>query len=377
MTRLNERALHEAAAQKTQLSDFGTPDYLPGLRQIIAAASERPASSKLDALIENRVLHSLVGRLHSQHGWQQHPAYRQSPIVAPIIITGMSRSGTSALHQLLAADEQFQWIPHWIAERPTVRPLQQNWLSSSAYRVSDAELADDRQNTPEMRKAHNVEAALPEECINVMCQSFISMMFITTMPLPRYREWFFRQDETGSYQRYADNLRLIGLEDGGERAWLLKNPSHTGAMQALLRVFPDARIIVTHRDPVAAVSSAVSLTNIVSGDLWEPGEAARTRLEVGLHNVTRLQAARELNPDNFHDVDYRQFVADPMGVVRGIYSNFGLTLGPTAEARMRTWIADNPQGKFGQHQYQTDAMGIDADEIRRRFADYIRRYRLN
>ena len=227
-----------------------------------------------------------------------------------------------------------------------------------------------------MRSAHNIEVELPEECINVMSQSFITMAFITTIPLPRYREWFFQQSQTHSYQRYADNLRLIGLEENDSKPWLLKNPSHTGAMQALLSVFPDARIIVTHRDPVEAVSSATSLTKIVSGELWEPGEAGRIRLEVGLHNLTQLQQARDRQPGNFHDVDYRQFVADPLRVVAQIYDRFGLALRPTAEARMREWIARNPQGKFGKHRYSAEQLDLDPAQIRTRFAAYIQHYQL-
>jgi len=166
------------------------------------------------------------------------------------------------------------------------------------------------------------------------------------------------------------------MEDADRKPWLLKNPSHTGGMPALLNVFPDARIIVTHRDPVEAVSSATSLTNIVSGQLWEHGEAARNRVEVGLHNVTRLQTARDRRPDNFFDVYYRDFVAEPMRVVTAIYRRFGLELSPTAQARMRTWIGQNPQDKFGAHRYSAQQLGLDSSEIRRRFADYIERYRL-
>jgi hypothetical protein len=377
MTRLSEPALHELAVRTTGLSDFGNSGYLDGLREILAAVSERPHSENLDKLVETRVIQALTGRLYSEHNWRAHPGYRQVRITAPIMITGMSPSGTSALHQLLAMDEQFQWIPHWIAQRPTVRGARELWPMDPAYIARAAELADERRSNPAMRSAHNIEAELPEECINVMSQSFITMAFITTVPLPRYRAWFFQQDETSSYKRYADNLRLIGMEENDRKPWLLKNPSHTGSMQALLNVFPDARIIVTHRDPVEAVSSGTSLTKIVSGELWEPGEAGRTRLEVGLHNVAQLQKARDHRPDNFHDVYYRQFMADPMTVVTGVYRHFGLALSAAAEIRMRAWIAQNPQGKFGKHRYDAEHLELDTGEIRRRFANYIKHYQLS
>jgi Sulfotransferase family len=377
MTRLSEHGLHDLAVRRTGLSNFGDSDYLEGLREVLAAVCQRPRSEKLDKLVEGRVIQALTGRLYSERNWRAHPGYAQVKITAPIMITGMSRSGTSALHQLLAMDEQFQWIPHWIAQRPTVRRARELWPTDPAYIARAAELEDERRSNPAMRSAHNIEAELPEECINVMSQSFITMTFITTVPLPRYRAWFFQQDETSSYQRYADNLRLIGMEEDDRKPWLLKNPSHTGAMQALLSVFPDARIIVTHRDPVEAVSSGTSLTKIVSGDLWEPGEAGRTRIEVGLHNVTQLQKARDRHPNNFHDVYYRQFMADPMTVVTGIYRRFGLALSPAAETRMRAWIAQNPQGKFGKHRYSAEQLELDTGEIRRRFANYIQHYQLS
>jgi hypothetical protein len=377
VTRLNEQALQELATRRTGLSDFGDSDYLNGLRAVLAAVAERPPSEKLDDLVEARAVQALTGRLYSEHNWRVYPEYRGVGVTEPIMITGMSRSGTSALHQLLAMDEQFQWIPHWIAQRPTVRRARESWPTDPSYIARAAELEDERRNNPGMRSAHNIESELPEECINVMSQSFISMSFITTIPLPRYREWFFQQDETPSYRRYADNLRLIGMEENDRKPWLLKNPSHTGAMSALLDVFPDARVIVTHRDPVEAVSSGTSLTKIVSGDLWQPGEAGRVRLEVGLHNMTQLQRARQRHPANFHDIYYRQFVADPITVVTGIYRHFGLMLSAAAEARMRVWIAQNPQGKFGKHRYSVENLDLDTGEIRRRFAGYIRHYQLN
>lgn len=377
MTKLSEAALHEEARQKTGLSNFGDPSYLTGLREVLAAAAERPESEKLDRLIATRAVDALVGRLHSEEGWRLNPGYRQTKITAPVIITGMSRSGTSALHQLLAVDEQFQWYPHWIAERPTVRKARELWPSDPLYHARSAELEAERKANPAIRSAHNIEADLPEECINVMRQSFTSMTFVTTIPLPRYRQWFFAQDEAPSFQRYADNLRLIGLEAADRKPWLLKNPSHTGGMSALLNVFPDARIIVTHRDPVEAVSSAASMTNIVSGDLWLPGENGRNRLEVGLHNVTRLQAARDAHPDNFHDVRYLDFLSNPMDVVENIYRRFGLTLSAAARTAMLDWITQNPQGKFGKHNYKTEELGLDPEDIRRRYADYIKRYLTN
>lgn len=377
MTPLTEQGLHEAAMAQTGLSDFGNPDYLAGLRVGLAAVAKRPPSDKLNALFAKRALLALTGRLHTEAGWRAHPEYKATKIVAPIMITGMSRSGTSALHQLLAVDPQFQWVPHWIAQAPTVRPPREEWMSHPRYAAMAAAVEAEFRDNPAMRSAHNIEAGLPEECLNMMCQSFVSMMFITTLPLPDYFEWFKQQDETGSYQRYADILRLVGASTPASTPWLLKNPSHTCGMGALLKVFPDARIIVTHRDPVAAVSSGTSLSLLVAGDLWEPGEAGRRRTDVGLLNMERLHEARQGRESQFHDVRYRDFMADPMKVVEAIYRKFDLTLSPAAETAMRDWMANNPQGKFGKHGYTAQELMLDTELVRSRFAEYIKCYRLD
>ena len=377
MTPLTEQSLHEAAMAQTGLSDFGDPKYLAGLRVGLEAVAQRPPSAKLNELFAKRALVALVGRLHTEASWRRHPQYKHTRIVAPIMITGMSRSGTSALHQLLAVDAQFQWVPHWIAQAPTVRPPREQWMSHPLYAAMAAAVEAEFRNNPAQRATHNIEAGLPEECINMMCQSFVSMMFVTTVPLPHYFEWLQRQDETDSYRRYADVLRLVGASTPASTPWLLKNPSHTFGMAALLKVFPDARVIVTHRDPVAAVSSGTSLTQIVAGDLFEPGEAGRLRTEVGVRNMERLHAARQGRNDQFHDVLYREFMAEPMKIVEDIYRKFDLTLSAEAEAAMRDWIAKNPQGKFGKHRYTPDELQLDTELIRTRFADYIKRFRLD
>lgn len=376
MSGFGEAALHEAAVAETGISDFGEPSYLEGLRVGLEAVARRGGGALLEQHFAARARVTLVGRLHSERSWRARPEHRNTRILAPLIITGMSRSGTSALHQLLAADPQFQWIPHWIAAAPTVRPPREQWEAHPTYQAQLKRLESEFRRNPQQRATHNIEAALPEECINTMCQSFVSMMFTTTLPLPHYYQWLVAQDETPSYERYARNLQLIGASTPPERPWLLKNPSHTGGMAALLKVFPDARIVVTHRDPIAAVTSAASMTQIISGKLWAPGEAGRHRLAVSLHNITRLEQARIGREDRFHDVRYPDFMRDPMAVVAGIYRRFELTLTAPAEQAMRAWLAANPQGKFGAHRYTPEEYGLSAAEIRERFAAYIARHGL-
>jgi len=208
-----------------------------------------------------------------------------------------------------------------------------------------------------------------------MVQSFVSNTFISMLPLAEYREWFFQADEGPSYRRYKDNLRLMGAREP-DKTWLLKNPSHTIGMEPLINTFPDARVVVLHRNPVETIASGASLTYRVGG-YWEKTEVGPIRLEVYARAVERLAQARARHPEaSLFDVAYTDLVRDPLRTVKDIYARFGLTLSEATEKVMRAWIADNPQGKHGAHKYSSGEFGITDEQVRERFAAYIERHNL-
>ena len=167
---------------------------------------------------------TLTARLHTEKGWRERPDCRTIPIRRPLVITGIPRTGTTALHKLLSMDPQFQGLEHWLTETPMVRPAKETWASNPAYQASVAGLEAYFKIMPEMRKAHEMVAGEVEECLEVLRQSFLTNRFGAGIYLPSYDDWFFRQDERESYRRYADVLRLIGADEP-EKRWLLKNPA--------------------------------------------------------------------------------------------------------------------------------------------------------
>jgi hypothetical protein len=224
---------------------------------------------------------------------------------------------------------------------------------------------------------HDVTPSDPQECLNVMVQSFVSMMFVSTLSVPDYHQWFLEQDERPSYRRFADNLRLIGL--GDHRRWLLKNPSHVFALGALLDVFPDARIVWIHRDPAESIPSGCGLIMRTAGSdgALDPVALGRHRLRIWSVAALRGELARETHPDaQIHDVDYREFLSDPKREVRAIYDRFGLDLPAATDAAMAEWLSEHPQGLHGVHRYSPAEYGLTREEIHDAFGGYVGRYHL-
>ena len=377
-----EAELHAAAVKMTGgLTDFGAPDYLTGLRQLLSAYDTDPQLSSLGReFAMGGIVTTLAARLRAERGWHERPECLRTPIRAPLVITGIPRTGTTALHKLLSMDPQFQGLEHWLAEAPMVRPARASWPSQPAYQASVAALEAYFQMMPEMRKAHDMVADEVEECLDVLRQSFVSNRFGASTYIPSYDRWFLAQDEQASYRRYADVLRLIGADETDKR-WLLKNPGHVAQMQCLLAVFPDALIVQTHRDPVKAIASLCSTLHMARR-MFE-GDAARAEV-LGARECAYWQRAvdctdqlRAARPGQFFDVDHRRFHSDPLGTIRALYAHFGLRLDQVALGRMQRWIDDSPTTRHGEHRYRLADYGVSEQQVRDRFAAYRARHALH
>ena len=375
-----EAALHTAARSSTGFSDFGDPDYRVGLRRLIEAyAVDLPDDLLVRQACFEMTLPGLIGRLYSERGWAEQPECLAASITRPLIITGIPRTGTTALHMLLAMDPQFQGLEHWILANPIVRPARALWDAHPLYRRAVQRVEALAASSPKVADVHGIAAQDVDECLALMMQSFVTNQIPSLLDLPTYDEWFLTQDEAASYRRLADNLRLIGFAEP-EKTWLLKNPTHLLRMESLLAVFPDARIIHTHRDPVPTFGSLCSMLSAFRGNPAAGGPEARAigprQLRLYKLAVEHTMAVRERHPDAFHDVTQPALLADPMRVVHGIYERFELELTREAEQRMRRWVAEHPEGARREHHYHPEDFGLSVAEIRQEFEGYMARYDL-
>lgn len=375
-----EDELHDKASKATGLTDFGAPDYMQGLRVLLASIdADARLTESGTKLVWDALVITLVARATTEKGWRDHPEYRQANITRPIVITGVPRTGTTALHKLLAVDPQFQGFEHWLTTCPMPRPPRSEWVSHPQYAQAVQFVEGVFESAPDFRIAHNVVVDELDECLEILRQSFVSNRWACTWTSPAYDAWWQTQSEAASYRRFADVMRLIGCHES-ERRWLLKNPGHIGALDLLFDELPDAFVIQTHRDPVAAITSMSStLFHLhsafegtgakVSAPLLGPRE-----LEKWAAAVDHARPVRAKHRKQILDVDHAEFHRAPMDVIGRIYDHCGLRLTSDVEQMMSERAREKPELSHGSHTYKMADFGLRREEITARFSDYIQEF---
>ena len=364
--------LHAAATAITGLAEFGTDDYGDGLAVLLEAyASEARLTPKGTRVARALLRGALTARLFSEAAWARHPEHAEVAIERPIFVTGLPRTGTTALHRLLTADPAHQGLELWLTEVPQPRPPRETWADDPAFSRIQAAYERHHVAHPEFMGVHYMAADQVEECWQLLRQSMRSVSYECLAHLPSYSAWLAGQDWTGAYRRHRRNLQLIGLPDRGRR-WVLKNPSHLFALDAMLRVYPDALVIQTHRAPRTAIASVCSLAAQASAG-WSSaftGEViGRDQLELWARGLERFTAVRARHdPARFCDVSYDEFVKHPIPTVEAIYAHFGLTLSAAARDAMRALHAQGaPAPARPAHRYALSDFGLTDDQVDERF----------
>jgi hypothetical protein len=363
--------LHASATRRTGLTDFGPDDYTDGLAVLLDACAREAGLTPLGSKAQRAVLRgALTARLSSEAAWQAHPEYATIPIEAPIFITGLPRTGTTALHRLLTADPATQGVQMWLAEVPQPRPPKDTWAGNPVFQYIQAGYSRHHVEHPEFMGVHYIAADQVEECWQLLRQSMRSISFECLAHVPGYSAWLREQDWAGPYRRHRRNLQMIGLHDA-DRRWVLKNPSHLFALGPLLDAYPDALVIQTHRAPRTAIASVCSLAAQASAG-WSEVFAGKVlghdQLELwasGLEQFTAERATRD--PAQFHDVWYHDLVADPVGTSEAIYAHFGLELSGAAADAIRSLAAQAPAGGGAAHTYTLEEFGLTGEEVDERF----------
>lgn len=369
--------LHASAIRMTGLEDFGADDYQDGLAALLESyeADENltPLGSKMSRVF---LRGALAARLISEAGWRQHPDYAAVGIDRPIFVTGLPRTGTTALHRLLTADPAHQGLDLWLTQAPQPRPPRDTWEANPVYAQLQAAYAQHHVEHPEFMGVHFIAADQVEECWQLLRQSMRSISFECLAHLPTYSSWLSAQDWTSAYGRHRRNLQLIGLQDEGRR-WVLKNPSHLFALDELLTAYPDALVIQTHRSPRQAIASACSLAAHATegwSHTFTGAIIGRDQLELWARGLEHFMAVRARHDKaRFCDVQYAEFIADPVGTIEAVYGQFGIPLSGQADDAMRAMQAGSAAdgGPQPAHRYALADFGLTAAQVDVRFAGYL------
>ncbi|WP_406813911.1 sulfotransferase family protein [Mycobacterium sp. M23085] len=367
--------LKASASMMIGLDDFGSNDdnYLEALEVLLDSyrrdADLTPLGSKMNRFF---LRGALVARLLSEAAWKQYPQHADVVIERPIFVTGLVRTGTTALHRLLGADPAHQGLHLWLAEFPQPRPPRETWDSNPYYSQLNAQFNKHHAENPDYTGLHFMAAYELEECWQLLRQSLHSASYETLAHLPTYSQWLSRQDWTPSYRRHRRNLQLIGLNDADKR-WVLKNPSHLFALDALMATYPDALVIQTHRPVETIMASMCSLAQHTA-EGWSTSftgaQIGADAMETWSRGLERFNTARaKYSPAQFYDVDYKELIADPLGTVADIYRHFGITLTDEAKAAMEKTHAESQSGaRAPKHTYSLADYGLSTEMVKERFA---------
>jgi hypothetical protein len=228
---------------------------------------------------------------------------------------------------------------------------------------------------------HPMGAQLSQECVVMMGDTMSTPLFHNQFRVPTYQDWVDTADRSHVYDFHRQQLQHLQSGHRLDR-WVLKTGAHMWGLDHLLATYPDARIVFTHRDPVKSLTSYASLTALVREmgsdhvDKFEVAEDWNVRLTAKLQRAIAIRAAKDYPDALFYDMRFADFVADQFAVVRRIYEAFDLPMSDEAAARMKWFIADNPQGKHGIHRYEAHEYGIDPAVVREQFRPYIERFDL-
>jgi len=376
--------LIDGAVHETGLDDFGEGAWRDGLEVLIEASLTEADLNLVGLGILKTWSHRrLTNRLRVTEWRKRHPAIRDERIEKPIFVVGMLRTGTTILCELLACDPSNRPLMKWegLESVPPPRPESFDTDPRIAQMVETVEFQ--MSMVPELRAVHYEPGDGPTECVALLTQAFRAQdLACGLFQAPSFVEWYRGCDLRPAYDHHRRSLQL--LQSGGMRGrWSLKAPGHMHALGPLLDVYPDARLIVTHRDPVKTVPSSMSLSLAARADsLTNHGDRARTIAyyrklwmdELALMTERMMEFRTREGDARFFDLQFRDLVTDPIGSVRAAYSHFGAALSEEAEAAMRAHLATHPRGTHGPNRYRLEAYGLDRGEIRERFAAYVSRF---
>ncbi len=370
-TELSESALIAAAQKQTGLTRFGDESFLPGLRVLLKSIETEAQLNPFGRLYaRENIVGSLKNRLWANACFEAHPEIRQRKIVAPIIIIGPHRSGTTRMQRMLAADSRLQHLKTWEGFNPAPRLDRPDQGKAARYAEVKKALRQGPSFYPGAFVAHPMDADWAEEEMLLLNHSFCGFSVLGAYNIPGYYEWFLNHDKTDAYRHMADLMKLISWSrgDAEDKPWVLKNPQHMLDLDVLLKVFPDAKLVFTHRDPLKTVGSVMSLMwmyAVQHTDVPCRGKVKDVWLDFCERMARRCIQHRETIPASQQlDVYYEEMNRDWRSTMRRIYDFSGIEFTAEAEQALGDWLATSEsENRHSGHRYALEDFGTTAEAV--------------
>jgi hypothetical protein len=367
--------LRAAATATTGLDDFGDDWWEEPFRRLCTSL-EAEARLHLPGRLRTRGEIQLIlqNRLRMVDLWAREPAVLREPVHAPIVVTGLGRSGTTLLHELLACDPD---------NRP---PLLWELLFSVPYEDASGDLCDDEirlmdEMVPAFTAMHENGGRLPTECIFSFAHQFSSDMYTGLYNVADYTMWRSGVDQAPIYDWHKRQLQTLQwVTERPTTRWVVKAPSHLSALPLVFSTYPDARVVITHRDPLRVIGSLTDLMatlHYMHSDHVDHSVLVQFMamgFEMQMDHVTAERDAGDIPNDQIADVVYRDLVADPVGVVEGLYAGWGLPISPEFRSALEAYLAARHTARRSGHDYSFADTGLDLATHRALVAPYQERF---
>jgi hypothetical protein len=369
----------ERARLATGLTELGGESYREGLERLIASTRREAGLNQAGiAQLEGIIVMLLMKRLEIEDWYARHPEIDDQQIVAPLMILGLPRTGSTALHCLLGEDPAARVMRNWEGMNPAPPPERATYESDPRIAVMQQHMDRRDQVTPRMKQMLPSTATSPVEDQLTMGYDFKSQIFQASYHIPSYVAWLNHEaDLVPTFEYVKRVLKLLQWRCPPTR-WRLKNPAYSLFIDALDRVFPDARYCMTHRDVAAVIPSVSDLyyeMNKAAADAPDKhylGELSVEWTELGMHRVIDFRGRG--NEERFFDIYFAPFQKDPFPVLDRLYAFLGEEFTAEARARMEVWRRDTPRDKHGGHSYDAADFGLESAALRERFRFYSERY---
>lgn len=364
----------QASGTSSTLLDEHT---LEGLEMFVSSANrEADLSPDGDKRLAGLIIAALTNRLRVEEYLLQHPDILEQPIEKPMFVFGFPRTGTTLTINLLNEDPARRCFLRWEAFQSVPPPKRGEFRNDPRYIAEQAKIDAALQQSTESAAVHHEDADSPTECQLSMAQTMCSQVYEALVHVPRYRQWFLNTSYLPSFRYHKKLLQLLQSEAPGR--WTLKNPWHPLFLNDLHTVYPDAQLVMNHRDPVAMVGSACSMINRVRTPFTKHvnkkviAETLLDTFDVMLKRTLDYKAQH--GDESIYDIHYDKLMENPIGEIKKLYERFEEPFSAQAEQAMAAFLARNPQGRFGNHRYQLEDYGLSEAQIRERFSDYCRQF---
>lgn len=365
----DSKVLMEAARSATGLDDFGDDGFREGLERLVDALNtEARLNTVGEHAIRDRILLHLRQRLMVEDWYRRNPEIDEEEIRAPLFGVSLPRTGSSALSYLLSSDPGVRYLRVWESSQPCPPP---STVEGPDPRRGAIASATDEQLKGGKRTPTGIDGAM--ECQDLMALDFRSQIFQAFAQVPSYSQWLLEADHNGTY-RYEKRVLKLLQWGSPARPWRLKAPTHMLYLDALDAAFPDARFVMTHRDPTDVMLSV----STVYADIIEKFTDHVDHAYIGELNVqcwteamARAIAFRERGNDHrFFDIHFRAMHKDPVGEVERLYAWLGEEVSPEFRQAMASWWEGN---SAAERMAKPDPalFGLDFAAVRTRFADYL------